>query len=875
MNDSTLHSSPFTLHHLMLTFEALWPLVLLLAVPIIWRWGRRSATNLGPRHMAAATALRATALLLLALALMRPVWHAASRAVSVVYVVDVSRSVAPGFVRSALEWIRAAERERTPASSAYVVFGDRPVLAPDLDQVQRIGVIRDGNAEAGAVTQGSTNIELALDAALLAFRPGQIKRLVLFSDGNQTRGDLWRVLPRLQAEAVRVFAFPARERAVQDAWVEAIETAPAVRRDEPTRIVVRVVSEAAAPALVRLAASDRELARRQVLLVPGVNTVEFRTRLRQSGAVDLAAEVTAQGDTVRENDRLQQSVWVGPRARVLYAEGQTDAGAYLRDALWRDGIDVTSIRGTELPTSASGLASYDAVIVSDVPRAVLDEPRMRALAAYVRDAGGGLVYAGGESTYGESGFSGSDLERVLPVEFKAQEKRRDLALVVCLDRSYSMKGRPIELAKAATRAALDMLEEQHYFGVIAFDSQPHDTVPLQQLRSRRKAEDLIDRIQASGQTNIYPALATAFRWLQNAQPKRRHVILLSDGDTAPADFERLVKRLVDAHITVSTVAIGPSAERELMSNIARWGRGRAYFAEDVAMVPQIFVEDTQKVSRTTLVEEPFRPVVKRRIEALRGIDFSTAPLLRGFASMKPRDGAEVFLESDSGAPILSRWQYGLGRTLVFASDVKNRWAADWLTWQGYGKFWGQLVRDVMRRDTGEELRMQLTRDGDRALVELEAPTREGLWQNRLVPLVRVSRPGGGDETLRLRQHAPGAYSAVLALDGVAVAPYVFRLEVGGGIDAAAARRVGVRKLYYPYADEYRSRAPDLSLLQTLTEQTGGKLTPKTEEVFAAGNDRGRVRSSLWPWVAALALLTYLLDISVRRVPGIRRWLDAG
>ena len=44
-----------------------------------------------------------------------------------------------------------------------------------------------------------------------------------------------------------------------------------------------------------------------------------------------------------------------------------------------------------------------------------------------------------------------------------------------------------------------------------------------------------------------------------------------------------------------------------------------------------------------------------------------------------------------------RWQYGAwGAPVLFASDVKNRWAADWLRWDGYGKFWAQLVRDTMR-----------------------------------------------------------------------------------------------------------------------------------------------------------------------------------
>src|SRR6185295_9261272 len=135
--------------------------------------------------------------------------------------------------------------------------------------------------------------------------------------------------------------------------------------------------------------------------------------------VDLAAEVKAEGDTLAENDRLQQTTWVGPRARVLYAEGQSGSAAYLRDALTHEGIDITTADGAELPENASALSGYDAVIVSDVARSALDDGRMQALESYVRDLGGGLLYAGGETTYGQSGFSGTVLERVLPVEFKA------------------------------------------------------------------------------------------------------------------------------------------------------------------------------------------------------------------------------------------------------------------------------------------------------------------------------------------------------------------------------------------------------------------------------------------------------------------------
>ena len=65
------------------------------------------------------------------------------------------------------------------------------------------------------------------------------------------------------------------------------------------------------------------------------------------------------------------------------------------------------------------------------------------------------------------------------------------------------------------------------------------------------------------------------------------------------------------------------------------------------------------MSRPALLEDPFRPVVKRQIEALRGVDFAQAPPLLGFVSTK-RGTTPRCSWFQSGAPVLVRWQYGLG-----------------------------------------------------------------------------------------------------------------------------------------------------------------------------------------------------------------------
>ena len=852
-----------------MSIQNAWPLLLVLAIPLLWWTAHRTRTNLVRRHLAVVTVSRSLALVMLALALMQPQWHAGSDDVSVVYALDVSRSVSSAFIDSALTWIGDADREGKPAQARYLAFADRPVLLQTPEQVRGL-VVTEGSPREGAIDQAATNIERALDQALLGLDRDRVKRLVLLTDGNQTEGDVWRVLARLKEAKVRVFPIPAKVRDDGDAWLEGIEVPQGLRKGEPVTVTVRAFSPAEARARVLLRTGNTVLGNRAVRLTAGMNRFSFEIQLSSVGSNTLAAELVAEGDRVPDNNRVRQSAWVAKAPRVLYVEGQPGAAGFLRDALAREGIEVSVAAPADIPETATAMATYDAVILSDAPGKAIAPAKMQAIESYVRDTGGGLLFASGENVFGEQGYSGTAVEKVLPVQFRAQEKRKDLALVIALDRSYSMRGRKMELAKEATRAALDLLEEQHQFAVVAFDSQTHISVPMQYVRAKRKAEDQIARIQASGQTNIYPALGIVYRLLQKTDAKAKHVILLSDGDTHPADFEGLAKRMADEKIVVSTVAIGEGADRELMSNIARWGGGRAYATASAESVPQIFIEETQRAVRSNLLEDAFKPVVKRRMEAFRGVDFEQAPPLKGYVSATARDNAEVLLVSQSGSPVLARWQYGLGKVVVFTSDVKNRWAANWLDWPGYGKLWAQLTREIMRRDSGEELEFRVSREGGEAVISLNALTADGHFRDDLAPRVRVTAADGTATSVQLHHSGAGAYRLRVPLaSGAAVS---FELEQSPGVSRPALERIGTRRLFYAYPDEYRALPPDIELLRTLAEETGGKLAPSIAEVFARNGDHSRVSRTLWPWLAALALLFYLLDIAVRRAPLAWRWL---
>jgi len=247
------------------------------------------------------------------------------------------------------------------------------------------------------------------------------------------------------------------------------------------------------------------------------------------------------------------------------------------------------------------------------------------------------------------------------------------------------------------------------------------------------------------------------------------------------------------------------------------------------------------------------------VEAFTGLDLAAAPNLKGYVSTQSKDTAEVLLESDAEAPILARWHYGLGKAAMFTSDVKNRWAADWIEWDGYAKFWSQLVRETMQRDNDNEVEFDVQRVGDDAVITVSAVTEEGAFRVGLEPELQVVDPGGGVSTLQIDQIGPGTYQAKYPLSASPDAPYSFRLS-GNEMDVQS------RELFYPYSDEYRLYPPNAELLAAIAGQTGGKVLPENEEIFADYGESASVPTPLWPFLVALALLGYLLDIALRRAP---------
>jgi hypothetical protein len=433
-----------------------------------------------------------------------------------------------------------------------------------------------------------------------------------------------------------------------------------------------------------------------------------------------------------------------------------------------------------------------------------------------------------------------------------------------------MTGTPIEMAKEAAKATVQTLSGDDLVEVIAFDSNPTRFVKLQPARNRTRISAEIARIQPAGGTEFFAALDAAFQDLTVAQARKKHVILLSDGRPSSSNgLKDLVTAMLAESITLTTVGVGSELDEQLMDTLATAGGGRFHNVPDVKNLPKIFTKEAEMISRAAAVEEWFPVVQTSDPQFLKGIDVGTAPLLHGYVAttLKPSP-AEQILASDTDEPILARWRVGLGWTLAWTSDVKAKWAVDWIKWPGFQKFWGQLVREHMRQKDQRELDMKAEIVGGVLKASVDAFTPDERFENNLTSRLTITgpEPGGQNQVIDLRQTAPGRYETDLPMDkygSFLLKAEHLREQPDGSTKIAA---VSYGHVSNPYPREYASFEPQRDVLQRAAVATGGKIDPESVSVvFDPAGEKITYHEDLWKWFIYAAIVIFILDLFLRRI----------
>lgn len=843
-----MHLMRFTHSGYLLLLPALIPL-------LIWIYAKK--TNRLPKL---SFTLRLLIIVLLVLALSGLQVASGKRNKAIIFVVDRSDSAAPIDKSGALTSINKIASTLAPEDEAgIVVFGKDAVIEQRLQRNLRISDIQSTPPATG------TNISkgLSLARAMLSLRPDAQKRIVLMSDGNQTSRDAMREAAVSAMEGIAIDALPlptAAESNGRKLFLNESIGPESVRLDEPFQIEISLHGERGRTASLQVFRDGTLIDKQQHKLSGELEALKIAERISTPGFHQYRIKL--------EDIDKSRSYDVDEEGLVVYAYGRTKAlhltdksDGFLDLILRKQGFEIVRTEPRMGPKTIKDFSPYDVVILDNVPASSFSEEQLGALAGHVERYAGGLVMIGGSGSFGPGGYSGTAVEKALPVEMalRNREKKPALALVLILDKSGSMgmeqqKISKLDMAKEAALRLSDLLTPGDTLGIIGFDRAPREVMPLGRNIDRASIASRLRAIVAGGGTSILPAVEMGYKWLDSVAAEKKHILLLSDGQADQSERKPLTARVAGSSVVFSTVGIGSDVDRALMQKLADSARGRAYFTDTGMDLPEIFKREGLLISGQWLNERPFVPHQLSEHEILQNLSPNGFPAMTGYISATPKKLSEILLTSDNEDPILACGRYGLGKTLAFMSDLSSPWTRQLVQWERFPGLWAQMIRWAGRGIQSDVLHAQVKMEDESAVLILDAFDASGEFINSLNVGARLESPDSTASDIAMAQTASGRYEGRFPLRERGT--YLLTASAkGGDLRAEETLHFGFDASKLP--EDHQPATNDV-FMQNLAKAANGKAL--TQASYQISDSLQPGYKDAWQLAAIAAMLLFVIDL---------------
>ncbi len=867
--------------------KPLWLLLILLLVPV-FLIGRRSIGGLSRLKATLVFALRSLVIVMLAVALAEPVWARRGEGVTVTLLLDRSNSVPHPLKRSSAEFLRRAVAAKDdPADRVAVVsIGRESAIAALPD---RLSTVPDDQALDPADLT-ATNLADAVRIALALVPDDTANRLVLVSDGNETIGNILEAAEIAKANDIPIDVLALEYEHENEVIFERINAPARAREGQslPIKLVLRSQGEASGTVQLTMNGIPQDLDPEApgtglaITLKPGTEVIPLTVAVQDPGPVRFAATFepdVGTSDTPQNNTAVAVT-FVGGQGRVLIIDdGNVESGP-LAQALHEAGVAYQVSPPDVLSGGLVLLSGFDAIVLANIPRYAVTSESDRSLHAYVHDLGGGLIMLGGPDSFGAGGWNDSEVAKTLPVKLDPPQTRQiqrgALALIMhsCEMPQGNYWGEQVAIAAIKALSRLD------YAGIIEYNWRAGGingcswAYPLQIVGDKSGALAAIKQMVVGDMPDFGSSLKLAYDGLLPLSAGAKHVVIISDGDPA-APPQSLLNSFKAAGITITTVMVaghGTPSDLMTMNHIASFTGGRFWNVTNPKNLPQIFIQEAQLVSRSLIVEgDTYRPQVVSQLPGpVEG--FSQVPSITGYVLTALREGVAnvpiISRTTEGDDPIFAYWNYGIGKTIAYTSDITGRWGQQWVSWSQFRAFWEQAIRWVMRPSSPANVLVTTRQEGDRAIVEVEAVDLDAAFLNFLRTSAVVLRPDSSPEPFSLQQVGPGRYRGEFRTQEEG--PYLVNVTyaAGGGENALQGSVQAAVTVSYP--PEFAAVRDNRALLEKVAHETNGRTLNATSPEALALFDRTdlevpRSNKPVWDLIVIIAASIFLIDVASRRI----------
>jgi len=709
-------------------------------------------------------------------------------------------------------------------------------------------------------------------------------RYIVLSDGNDTE----RSIDDLRNFALQpVWWVPLKSRTQDLMFVRALQIPKSALTNQQVSIEALVESKVAGKATIRLLENEKEIESRPVQLQEGLNLFDLAYENSVPGRYMLTLVVEPEAkDPIPGNNSARATLRVFDQNSILLVAQETGDAKNLQMLIEGMNIGVKTVSSEEFKDLP--LEGYSAILLIDTEKSALNQSLEDRIRDYVLN-GGGFGVLGGKRSFGLGGWFRSTLEEVMPVFCPPRSYRRSVAMLLIIDSSGSMlaedaaiwsdpqklmrflatasdQEKPIYVAKQAAKQVLSELLGIEV-GVLNFSDNVSVAVPLMRVTEGNLPYLVsgIDSIQAGGGTRFHPALTGGLSMVSGRGYQEVHMILFSDG--VPSDrayLPDILTRLKQEKVNLSTIAFGKGAAVSLLRSMAEETGGKFYASDSMTGMKGVFEQAVERVFGPPVRTGEILTQVHGSQNLIEDADKLKLPLLKGIVSTSPKERAEIILLADMGEPLLALWQFGLGQSFVWTSDVSGQWSSEWMGTDAFAQVFSRLIAKILRREH-DPMDFRTSIDGNQLQMRLRAIDEEGNYMDNLSVSAEIRADSEPDRIVRqmdLSFSGDGEYASAVSLPQSG--SYTIRLQVSGsGADWEHSTRVEV-----PVDTELSFKGENEALFLALTKDNGASvLNAKSplEPIFLEDAQTQSVRSlSYASYPLALAIFLLCVEVLLRR-----------